>query len=153
MNFVCVCGPGEKFIYYSCSLIYGCRMSMHATFFLLPLQRSAVGGPMLSESDFPLHGHRIRPPQPTPLNTPPRLMRWHYLQCIIRRFSRSEYRNIQNISYDELSLEMEEPSEDGCANSLTGCRLLWTACEQLKRRSMKSISGCLELRAGCLSVL
>ncbi|KAK2467583.1 hypothetical protein APHAL10511_000438 [Amanita phalloides] len=66
----------------------------------------------------PLHGHRISPPQPQhPRNPPPGLLRWHYLQCVIRKFAHSDYRNLQNINYDELTLGMEGDSDDEGTNS------------------------------------
>jgi hypothetical protein len=45
-------------------------------------------------------------------STPPGLLRWHYLQCVLRKFAHSEYKNLQNISYYELPLRMEGDSED-----------------------------------------
>ena len=60
-----------------------------------------------------LHGYRISPPQPQdPRNPPPGLIRWHYLQCVIRKFAHSDYKNLQNIHYCELSLPMEGDSDD-----------------------------------------
>jgi hypothetical protein len=60
-----------------------------------------------------LHGYRISPPRPQhPHNPPPGLIRWHYLQCVIRKFAHSEYRNLQNIYYFELPLRMEGDSDD-----------------------------------------
>jgi len=60
-----------------------------------------------------LHGYRTRPPQPqADRNPPPGLIRWHYLQCVIRKFAHSDYKNLQNIHYYELSLPMEGDSDD-----------------------------------------
>ena len=59
----------------------------------------------------PLHGHEASPPQPKHArNPPPGLLRWHYLQCVIRKFAHSDYKNLQNIYYYELSLKMEGDS-------------------------------------------
>jgi hypothetical protein len=50
---------------------------------------------------------------PNMIATPsPGLLRWHYLQCVLRKFAHSEYKNLQNISYYELPLRMEGDSED-----------------------------------------
>jgi hypothetical protein len=60
-----------------------------------------------------LHGHRAGPPQPQhPSNPPPGLVRWHYLQCVLRKFAHSDYRNMDNITYYELPLRMEGDSDD-----------------------------------------
>ena len=60
-----------------------------------------------------LHGHRASPPNPNALkNPPPGLFRWHYLQCVIRKFAHADYLNMQNIRYSELSLRMEGDSDD-----------------------------------------
>jgi hypothetical protein len=60
-----------------------------------------------------LHGYRTGPPQPQHAhNPPPGLFRWHYLQCVIRKFAHSDYENLQNIYYCELPLRMEGDSDD-----------------------------------------
>ncbi|KAK2460134.1 hypothetical protein APHAL10511_007813 [Amanita phalloides] len=60
-----------------------------------------------------LHGYKTSPPQPQKANNPPPgLIRWHYLQCVIRKFAHSDYRNLQNIHYYELPLRMEGDSDD-----------------------------------------
>jgi hypothetical protein len=65
-------------------------------------------------ADIPLlHGHEAIPPQPQhPCNPPPGLFRWHYLQCVIRKFAHDDYKNLQNIHYYELPLRMEGDSDD-----------------------------------------
>ena len=61
----------------------------------------------------PLHGYRASPPQPKhPCNPPPGLIRWHYLQCVLQKFAHSDYKNLQNIYYYELPLQMEGDSDD-----------------------------------------
>ena len=68
-----------------------------------------------------LHGHRISPPQPQhPSNPPPGLIRWHYLQCVIRKFAHSDYKNMQNIFYYELPIRKEGDSDDEGANNEHG---------------------------------
>jgi hypothetical protein len=60
-----------------------------------------------------LHGHKAIPPHPRdPCNPPPGLFRWHYLQCVIRKFGHDDYKNLQNIHYCELALRMEGDSDD-----------------------------------------
>jgi len=60
----------------------------------------------------PLHGFRASPPEPQHArNPPPGLIRWHYLQCVIRKFAHSDYRYIQNIHYCELPLAMDSDYE------------------------------------------
>jgi len=60
-----------------------------------------------------LHGYRTSPPQPQHArNPPPGLIRWHYLQCVIRKFAHSDYRSLQNIHYCMLPLRMEGDSDD-----------------------------------------
>jgi len=60
-----------------------------------------------------LHGYRTGPPRPQHAhNPPPGLIRWHYLQCVIRKFAHSDYENLPNIYYCELPLRMEGDSDD-----------------------------------------
>ena len=59
-----------------------------------------------------LHGHLASPPsRGHPRNPPPGLFRWHYLQCVIRKFAHSDYKNIQNICHYELPMKMEDDSD------------------------------------------
>jgi hypothetical protein len=71
-------------------------------------------GPVPSTNNAPLiHGHRTTPPNSQhPHNPPPGLFRWHYLQCVIKRFSHADYRSLRNILYYELPLPMEGDSDD-----------------------------------------
>ncbi|KAJ7103054.1 hypothetical protein B0H15DRAFT_191074 [Mycena belliarum] len=65
-------------------------------------------------SMFPaLHGHPARPPQPQhPDNPPPGLFRWHYLQCVLRKFAHNDYKSLANIAYSEMPIKMEGDSDD-----------------------------------------
>jgi hypothetical protein len=73
--------------------------------------------PGLSASPL-LHGYRISPPQPQHAdNPPPGLIRWHYLQCVIRKFAHPDYRHLQNIQYYELPVPMEGDSDDDGTDS------------------------------------
>jgi hypothetical protein len=61
----------------------------------------------------PLHGYRASPPQPQHArNPPPGLIRWHYLQCVIRKFAHSDYRGLRSIQHYESPLQMEGDSDD-----------------------------------------
>ncbi|KAJ7103055.1 hypothetical protein B0H15DRAFT_767410 [Mycena belliarum] len=60
-----------------------------------------------------LHGHPASPPQPRhPDNPPAGLFRWHYLQCVLRRFAHSDYKSLANITYPELPIKMEGDSDN-----------------------------------------
>ena len=52
-----------------------------------------------------LQGRLAGPPNPDHASNPPLgLIRWHYLQCVIRKFAHPDYKAIQNIDYCELPL-------------------------------------------------
>jgi len=54
------------------------------------------------------------PPQPQlATNPPPGLIRWHYLQCVLKKFGHTDYKNLQNINFWELPLRMEGDSDEG----------------------------------------
>jgi hypothetical protein len=60
-----------------------------------------------------MQGHPASPPQPHLSNLPPPgLFRWHYLQCVLRRFAQDDYKNFANIDFPELPVGMEEDSDD-----------------------------------------
>ena len=60
----------------------------------------------------PLHRTRITTPPLPDGHPPPGLIRWHYLQCVIRKFAHTDYRSLQHIYYSELDLPMEGDSDD-----------------------------------------
>ncbi|KAJ3836213.1 hypothetical protein F5878DRAFT_541775 [Lentinula raphanica] len=65
-----------------------------------------------------LHGQAITPPNPaSPIDPPPGLFRWHYLQCVIRKFSTTDYQNIENIAMYEKSVLMKGDSDDEATDS------------------------------------
>ena len=66
-----------------------------------------------------LHGTKItRPPLLDGYShPPPGLIRWHYLQCVIRKFAHTDYRSLQHIYYPELDLPMEGDSDDNGTDS------------------------------------
>ncbi|KAJ3769688.1 hypothetical protein FB446DRAFT_746854 [Lentinula raphanica] len=60
-----------------------------------------------------LHGQAITPPNPaSTINPPPGLFRWHYLQGVIRKFSTTDYQNIEHIAMHEKSVLMKGDSDD-----------------------------------------
>ncbi|KAF8191620.1 hypothetical protein K438DRAFT_1830836 [Mycena galopus ATCC 62051] len=60
-----------------------------------------------------IHGHHAAPPRPQLDKVPPPgLFRWHYLQCVLRRFAHDDYKNLTNIYFSELPLRMEGDSDD-----------------------------------------
>ncbi|KAJ3777417.1 hypothetical protein FB446DRAFT_634145 [Lentinula raphanica] len=65
-----------------------------------------------------LHGYAITPPNPTsPINPPPGLFRWHYLQGVIHEFSTTDYQNIAHIALSEKLVQMKGDSDDECTDS------------------------------------
>src|SRR5260221_2423371 len=84
-----------------------------------------------------LHGYRISPPQPQhDRNPPPGLIRWHYLQCVIRKFAHSDYRNLPNIWHYELPLAMEGDS-DNELNEGTDSEFEWPTAALDRGRAMQ----------------
>ncbi|KAF7983226.1 hypothetical protein HWV62_23516 [Athelia sp. TMB] len=82
--------------------------------FTISLER-LMAGPLLQTH---VHGRLITPPNlhsdtqadiPRP---PPAAFRWHYLQCVLRRFATPEYIAIANIHHHEMALRMEGDSDD-----------------------------------------
>lgn len=65
-----------------------------------------------------LHGQPASPPQPHSHNLPPAgLFRWHYMQCVIRRFGHDNYKDLPNIYLFEFPLRMEGDSDDNGTDS------------------------------------
>ena len=65
-----------------------------------------------------IHRHRASPPQPQLNNVPPPgLFRWHYLQCVLKRFAHDDYKNLENIKISELPPRMEGDSDDDGTDS------------------------------------
>ncbi|KAJ7457640.1 hypothetical protein B0H11DRAFT_2320084 [Mycena galericulata] len=58
-----------------------------------------------------LHGHPASPPFPHAKTPPPGLLRWHYLQCVLRRFAHTDYTAYPGIVYPALPLRMEGDSD------------------------------------------
>jgi len=65
-----------------------------------------------------IHGHHTSPPRPQFDNVPPPgLFRWHYIQCVLKKFAHDDYKNQENIYLYELSLRMEGDSDDDGTDS------------------------------------
>ena len=65
-----------------------------------------------------IHGRIAGPPQPElTTNPPPGLIRWHYLQCVLKKFGHTDYKMLQNIDFWELPLRMEGDSDDDGTDS------------------------------------
>ncbi|KAJ7132206.1 hypothetical protein C8R44DRAFT_612100 [Mycena epipterygia] len=79
---------------------------------------TVYGGLMLPTTIPILHGHTAGPPQPQlATNPPPGLIRWHYLQCVLKKFGHADYKTLPNIKYSELPLRMEGDSDDDGTDS------------------------------------
>ncbi|KAF9048226.1 hypothetical protein BDZ89DRAFT_1057803 [Hymenopellis radicata] len=74
-----------------------------------------------------IHGLPANPPRPQSNHVPPPgLFRWHYLQCILKRFAHDDYKNLLNIYFSELPFRMEGDSdEDGTDSERNGPQRLW----------------------------
>ncbi|KAJ7269355.1 hypothetical protein B0H12DRAFT_1044994, partial [Mycena haematopus] len=81
--------------------------------------QSTIYGTFRNPTALPaVHGHRAIPPRPQANNIPlPGLFRWHYLQCVLKRFAHDDYRNLANIDFSELPLRMEGDSDDDGTDS------------------------------------
>ncbi|KAF9048270.1 hypothetical protein BDZ89DRAFT_1057849 [Hymenopellis radicata] len=65
-----------------------------------------------------VHGHPASPPRLESNHVPPAgLFRWHYLQCVLKKFAHDDYKNLPNIYYSELPLRMEGDSDDDGTDS------------------------------------
>ncbi|KAJ3769689.1 hypothetical protein FB446DRAFT_206217 [Lentinula raphanica] len=82
----------------------------------VPAPPGPVGAwPTVRELEPPLmNGWIISPPNPTsPNNPPPGLFRWHYLQCVIKRFRAAGYDSIEHIAmYENTPLREGDPEND-----------------------------------------
>ncbi|KAJ6463229.1 hypothetical protein C8R47DRAFT_1157501 [Mycena vitilis] len=88
---------------------YVCHM-----FAVAPLGRvyTALGRARIPSFLPPLHGQPAGPPRPHLNNNPPAgLLRWHYLQCVLRRFAHQDYKTLANIVFSVLDLPFDSDSE------------------------------------------
>ncbi len=85
----------------------------------LPDREYTVMGRIRKPTTLPaIHGHPARPPRPELSNIPPPgLFRWHYLQCVLKRFAHDEYKDLPNINFPELPIRMEGDSDDDGTDS------------------------------------
>ena len=76
-------------------------------------EEDTIYGTFLKPVTLPaIHGHHASPPQPQLNNVPPPgLFRWHYLQCVLKRFAHDDYKNLENINFSELPLRIEGDSD------------------------------------------
>ena len=70
------------------------------------------GGPLLTPNDPVVHNHTITFPTNNAAFPPIGVFNWHYLQCVLKRFSTPEYHQIQNIYYSALPFRTREDEED-----------------------------------------
>jgi len=89
-----------------------------------------------------IHGHRASPPHPLQDKIPPPgLFRWHYLQCVLKRFANDCYQDLDNIFFFELPLRMEGDSDDDG----TGSEVEWPSIAlDLGRNVENSLKECEE---------
>ncbi|KAJ7471448.1 hypothetical protein B0H11DRAFT_1369122 [Mycena galericulata] len=97
--------------------LYQCHVfAVESPGYVIPIH----GGRLpVSKQDCPkLHGYPVSPPQPTHAKNPPAgLIRWHYLQCVLRRFAHADYKNLANIQYLELPIRMKGDSDNASTDS------------------------------------
>ena len=58
-----------------------------------------ISGTLLSQNDRALHGYQIAPLSHDPLYAlpPVGVFDWHYIQCVLKKFSTPDYQQINNI--------------------------------------------------------
>ncbi|KAJ7669630.1 hypothetical protein B0H14DRAFT_3072377 [Mycena olivaceomarginata] len=91
----------------------------HAFMAEIPGRVHTIAGAFTLPTIFPIiHGLTAGPPHPQLAhNPPPGLIRWHYLQCVLKKFGHAEYKNLPNIRYSELPFRMEGDSDDDGTDS------------------------------------
>ncbi|KAK1235010.1 hypothetical protein PQX77_001777 [Marasmius sp. AFHP31] len=81
------------------------------------LKRTPHLNPALSSVPL-LHRYPVSPPFLHHTSLPPLgLFRWHYLQCIIRKFKTDALENVPNISHFELPFRTEDDDDDSGTDS------------------------------------
>ncbi|KAK1220130.1 hypothetical protein PQX77_017120 [Marasmius sp. AFHP31] len=65
-----------------------------------------------------IHRYPVSLPFPHRTSLPPLgLFRWHYLQCVIKKFKTDALENVPNISYFELPFRIEDDDDDSGTDS------------------------------------
>ncbi|KAF9030966.1 hypothetical protein BDZ89DRAFT_1064292 [Hymenopellis radicata] len=77
-------------------------------------QMSILALPLAMYPAVVLHGHQVYPPQPQTADPVPHpgLFRWHYMQCVLRRFGTDEYKALPNIKHHERPFRSEDDDDD-----------------------------------------
>ncbi len=90
-----------------------------------------------------IHGRIASPPQPQlATNPPPGLIRWHYLQCVLKKFGHADYKMLQNIDFWELPLRMEGDSDEDSDGDGTDSDAEWPSAALDRGRAVQaSIEG------------
>ncbi|KAH8822484.1 hypothetical protein DL96DRAFT_1533958 [Flagelloscypha sp. PMI_526] len=70
------------------------------------------------------HGSRISTPNPTdPQSPPPGVLKWHYLQCVLKWFAHDDYLNLSHITWSQLPLRYDlyrsEDYDSDCEDSIS----------------------------------
>ncbi|KAF9043736.1 hypothetical protein BDZ89DRAFT_1059177, partial [Hymenopellis radicata] len=81
----------------------------------VPVDQMTMLGTALAVMPGPLlHGRQVHPPQPQTADPvpPPGLLRWHYMQCVLRRFGTDDYKGLPNIKHHELPFRSEDDEDD-----------------------------------------
>ncbi|KAH8799493.1 hypothetical protein DL96DRAFT_1687790 [Flagelloscypha sp. PMI_526] len=70
------------------------------------------------------HGSRITTPNPTdPKSPPPGVLKWHYLQCVLKWFAHDDYLNLSHITWSQLPLRYDlyrsEDYDSDCEGSIS----------------------------------
>ena len=75
--------------------------------------RNFSGG-MLAQNDRALHGCQIAPLSHDPLYAlpPVGVFNWHYIQCVLKKFSTPAYQQINNIYYFSLPFRTRDDDDD-----------------------------------------
>jgi hypothetical protein len=73
-----------------------------------------IWGGMLSNNDQVLHGCQIAPLTHDPLYAlpPVGVFNWHYIQCVLKKFSTLAYQQINNIAYFSLPFRTRDDDDD-----------------------------------------
>ena len=86
-----------------------------------------------------IHGLIAGPPRPQlATNPPPGLIRWHYLQCVLKKFGHTDYKTLQNIQFRELPLRMEGDSDEDSDDEGTDSDAEWPSAALDRGRAVQA---------------